>query len=160
MGSAVARRGYLASVRRLVTPLAVLLVVVLGGSIVAGCGAVGGTPDIDDVRDCLKRAKLDVKGPQGADAARVTDGVSGTSGLGEGFVDADQPLTIVVAANVTKDEYVDEFSKQSNAFRDKLSPEERAEFQVRSGNDGKYVWVVAGDETSKTFRAAQECVKP
>ena len=138
-----------------------MLVLITAAALVAGCGGiVGGPPKIKDVRSCLKDAKLEVAGPQGADASRVEDGVSGTTGIGVAGRDPDQPLTIVVAANVKKQSYVKEFTKEATAFKNRLSADEQRGFTVKNGSDGTYVWVVAGDSKSKVFKAAEDCVQP
>lgn len=140
-------------------PWSPVLLVLGAAALLAGCGGDGGKK-ISDVRSCLEGAKLQVAGPDKNDAKSVEDGVSATSGIGEGFVDGDEPLLIVVAARVKDEKFVGDFSKNADDFRKQLSPAERKEFQVRTGDDGRYVWVVAGDESSKRFRAAEDCVKP
>lgn len=146
---------------RIRASIASIVVVIAAAAFLTGCGGVGGgPPEIKDVRSCLKDAKLQVAGPQGADANRVEDGVSGTTGIGATGRDPNEPLTIVVAANVKQQSYVKEFTKEAADFKERLSADEQRDFTVRNGNDDTYVWVVAGDEKSKVFRAAEKCVKP
>lgn len=146
---------------RIRSTFASLVVLAAAALLLAGCGSVaGGPPAIKDVRSCLEDAKLQVAGPQGADADRVEDGVSGTTGIGEAGRDPDQPLTIVVAAKVKQKSSVKEFTKEADEFKQRLSADEQRDFTVRNGDDGTYVWVVAGDDSSKVFRDAEKCVKP
>lgn len=144
--------------RRIVISTLVLAGTVLIASACSGVG--GGAPSIKDARSCLTNAKMDVQGPQGADAGKVSDGVSATAGLTSGSaVDPSKPLTIVVAANVKADKDVASFVQQSKSFSSKLSPAQKKTFAVHSGHSGKYVWVVAGDKSSGIFQAAEKCVK-
>lgn len=146
--------------RRAILTSVVLVATALLCAACGGAGGItGGAPSIKDARSCLKAAKLTVSGPEGSDSEKVEDGVSATGGIGDGMLDPSKPLTIVVAAKVKKDSDVKSFIKESKSFSDRLTAEQKKTFSVRSGNDGRYVWVVAGDKSSKTFQAAEKCVK-
>lgn len=130
------------------------LFLLVGALAIAGCG--GGGKSIDDVRSCLEDASFKVAEPSGPEANQIEQGVSGTAGTGADL----SSLTIAVAAEVKKESYVDKVAEGNSSFINQLDAETRKKFKLESGDEGKYVWIVAGNASSETFKSGQECVKP
>jgi hypothetical protein len=130
--------------------LTAFIILATAALIAAGCG--GSSMSISDVETCLKEAGLTVERAKDDDPS-VIDGVTGITGIEEG------KLTVALAAEAKSQEKVDDFKKDNKAFTDKLKQDNK-KFQVVSGSDGTFVWLVGGAKNDKTYEAARKCVEP
>lgn len=131
-----------------------MVLAVCGATMVAaGCG--GGTKSIADVQSCLKGVKgLTVDKAPASDKG-VDEGVFATTDLSKG---AEGDFTMAMAAVVKADKDVKTFQDQSKEFA--AADKSDKKFAVKTGVDGKYVWVVGGASDSDTFKEARDCVEP
>lgn len=126
--------------------LAVPLVAIF---VAGGCGSASDGKDVKSVQKCLKGIKgLKVEMAPSRDKD-VKDGVIGSSEDMTNFVFA-------VAAHAKTDKAV----KDALKTFDSAAKGGGDQVQVKSGTDGKYVWVVAAMKGAKNFDPAMKCVKP
>ncbi|MCW2927452.1 MAG: hypothetical protein JWM86_1420 [Thermoleophilia bacterium] len=117
----------------------------------AGCG----TPDIKEVRSCLKGLDMTVEDPPAKDK-EVSEGVFGSTDLTKG---TPEDITIALAAVAKSDKAVKDFRKESTSFADELESGDGPKLDVESGTSGRYVWVVMGSKKQDTYGKAKDCVK-
>lgn len=125
--------------------------IITSALLLAACGTAG--KSIDDVTSCLKDAKLTTQNAKDNDKD-VKEGVFGVS------ADLKNPkdTVIAVAAVAKTDKAVKDFKKDAKQQYDDLKDDEKK--SVETGTEGRYVWVVAGNTKSETFKKSRDCVKP
>lgn len=127
------------------------LIIIATVLLAAGCG--GGGKDIKNVTSCLKDAKLTTQNAKKGDKD-VEEGVFGVSA----DVKNPQDTVIAVAAIAKSDKAVKDFKKDAKKQYADLKDDEKK--SVETGTDGRYVWVVAGNTKSASFKKSRDCVKP
>lgn len=133
--------------------LATLLVLPVLAAVVAGCG--GGPPDVADVRSCLKEIKdVDVQEPPKAKDKDIEDGVIGVR---QGSSGEEDGALIAIGARTRTEKQARTFERDTQDAYRQITGEKGA---IKSGRDGKYIWVViAPDKGADDYEAALACVE-